>query len=297
MTDPIAVTRQDLLTQGVPDDRIRAALRAGDLVALKPGVYLRRTDVASLDDVSRHRVLARHFAAALRPGEALSHVSAAVLLGLDVWNVDLRRVHVSRASASGRRATYLHVHGTDWRDGDVVAVDGVHVTSVARTIVDLARSLPLDEAVVAGDSGLRAEPSVRERLPDVLTAARHRTGVSRAAAAVRLLDGRSESVGESLSRLRMTRCGLPRPELQHEVVARDGRRYRVDFFWETPGVVGEFDGAGKYSDRRDLVAEKHREDALRDLGLEVVRWTWADLERFDLVAERFARAVARKSKR
>ncbi|MGW3483393.1 hypothetical protein [Rhodococcus indonesiensis] len=297
MTDPIAMTRQDLLTQGISDDRIRAALRAGDLVALKPGVYLGRTDVASLDDVGRHRVMARHFGAGLRPGDALSHVSAAVLLGLDVWNVDLRRVHVSRTSARGRKATYLHVHATDWRAGDVIVIDGVHVTSVARTVVDLGRSLPLDEAVVAGDSGLRAEPSARELLPGVLAAARHRTGASRAAAVANLLDGRSESVGESLSRLRMARCGLPRPELQHEVVVRDGRRYRVDFFWETEGVVGEFDGAGKYSDRRDLVAEKHREDALRDLGLEVVRWTWADLERFDVVAERFARAVARKSKR
>ncbi|KOS57266.1 hypothetical protein Z051_05320 [Rhodococcus rhodochrous KG-21] len=78
MTDPIAMTRQDLLTQGISDDRIRAALRAGDLVALKPGVYLGRTDVASLDDVGRHRVMARHFGAGLRPGDALSHVSAAV---------------------------------------------------------------------------------------------------------------------------------------------------------------------------------------------------------------------------
>ncbi|NCL75350.1 hypothetical protein [Rhodococcus sp. YH1] len=297
MTDPTALTRRDLLAQGVTDDRLRAALRTGDLVALKRGVYLRRADDGPLDDTGRHRILARHVGSGLRPGDALSHVSAAVLLGLDVWNADLRRVHVSRTSASGRRVTYLHVHATDWCDGDVVTLDGVRVTSVARTIVDLGRSLPLEEAVVAGDSGLRADASARDRLPAVLAAARHRTGVSRAAAVVDLLDGRSESVGESVSRLRMARFGLPVPALQHEVVARDGRRYRVDFFWESQGVVGEFDGAGKYADRRDLVAEKHREDALRDLGFEVVRWTWADLDRFEVVARRFARAVARRSTR
>jgi hypothetical protein len=35
-----------------------------------------------------------------------------------------------------------------------------------------------------------------------------------------------------------------------------------------------------------VVAEKLREDALRDQGLHVVRWTWADLADFTPVATR-----------
>lgn len=93
-----------------------------------------------------------------------------------------------------------------------------------------------------------------------------------------------------------------------------GRGIRVDFYWERLGIVGEFDGRVKYgrasedllSARYDsftgewapsearpasggvqpvfrrgpeeaLWAEKRREDRLRALGLQVVRWTWDDL--------------------
>lgn len=297
MTDPRPLTRPNLLAAGVSDDHIRAAVRAGDLVALSRGVYLRRAEHDLLDDSGRHRVRARHVAATLPPGAVISHVSAAVLLDLDVWNIDLGRVHVSRAGPHGRRRTHLHVHATTWTDGDVVEMDSVAVTSPARTIVDLSRTLPRDQAVVVGDCALRTYPSAAEQLPAALTAARHRTGIARAAAVTGFLDARSESPGESLSRVRIAASGLPRPVLQHPIVLRDGRRVRLDFFWKELGVVGEFDGAGKYVDRRDLVAEKLREDAVRDLGLEVIRWTWADLSRFEVVAQRFDRAATRGSTR
>jgi hypothetical protein len=62
---------------------------------------------------------------------------------------------------------------------------------------------------------------------------------------------------------------------------------RTDFYWEEFRTVGEFDGKAKYG--RDLrpgqdpgeavYREKRREDALRDLGLQVVRWTWDELSR------------------
>lgn len=297
MTEPRPLTRPNLLAAGVSDDHIRAAVRAGDLVALSRGVYLRRADHDRLDGAGRHRVRARHVAATLPPGAVISHVSAAILLDLDVWNIDLGRVHVSRAGPHGRRSTHLHVHATTWADGDVVEVDGIALTSPARTVVDLARTLPRDQTVVVGDSALRNHPATLDLLPATVTSARHRSGIARAAAVVPFLDARSESPGESLSRLRIAEGGLPRPVLQYPIVLRDGRRVRLDFFWTQHGVVGEFDGAGKYTDRRDLVAEKLREDAVRDLGFEVIRWTWADLSRFEIVAQRFDRAVARGSTR
>jgi hypothetical protein len=42
-----------------------------------------------------------------------------------------------------------------------------------------------------------------------------------------------------------------------------------------------------------VFAEKRREDALREEGLNVVRWTWRDLDRFGAVAERIQRAFKR----
>lgn len=103
-------------------------------------------------------------------------------------------------------------------------------------------------------------------------------------------DAAAESVGESVSRVRMDQWGLEPPQLQVrcDVDLDGGSRVRVDFFWPEHGIVGEFDGLTKYqkpellAGRRPedvVVEEKLREDALRRLGLRVVRWVWADLRR------------------
>ena len=89
---------------------------------------------------------------------------------------------------------------------------------------------------------------------------------------------------------------MPSPILQQEIRTPSGLFVgRADFYWEDEGVVGEFDGMGKYDDGgiEAVRREKRREDALRDLGFEVVRWTWPELFRFDVVRARFDRAVAR----
>jgi len=66
--------------------------------------------------------------------------------------------------------------------------------------------------------------------------------------------------------------------------------------------VGEFDGKIKYgrlvrpgqAPGDAVFTEKRREDALRDHGLEVVRWVWDELDSFDLPADRLRRAFARR---
>jgi len=76
--------------------------------------------------------------------------------------------------------------------------------------------------------------------------------------------------------------------------------FEVDFGWPELRTVGEFDGLVKYGrllkpgqDPADVVvAEKLREDEIRDLDLRVIRWTWADIDHFDPVAERLRRAFA-----
>ncbi len=257
-------------------------------------MYMTRRDFDSSDPVGVHLLRARFVGSRLRTDEAVSHISAAVLHGLDVWDAPLERVHFTRpAMRSCRLSDDLHIHASGL-DDDIVDVDGLRVTSLARTIVDVARTLSRPRALVIGDSALRSDPSARSDLPRILAASRGRTGIVAAESVARLLDGRSESVGESLSRLRMREAGLPIPDLQPEIVARDGRRYRVDFLWRDLGVIGEFDGLGKYTEHHRLLAEKAREDALRDLGFEVIRWNWAELSRFDVVVGRFERAVLRR---
>src|SRR5690242_15718498 len=88
-------------------------------------------------------------------GSALGHESAAAVLGLDLLDQPPRRCvtlprNNSRVSLDGWDVSRAGL-GAD----EVELIDGQRVTAVLRTLVDLARSRPLDAAVVAADSALR----------------------------------------------------------------------------------------------------------------------------------------------
>ena len=60
--------------------------------------------------------------------------------GLPTWGLALDRAHVTFDRPSGGRLeARLHVHTAPLHADDVVIVDGLAVTSVARTVVDVAR--------------------------------------------------------------------------------------------------------------------------------------------------------------
>lgn len=292
---PTPFLRTTALASGMTDSEIRRAVRAGELERLEPGVYLHRDD--SLDELDRYRVRVRSVGAVLAPGTVISHESAAVLHGLALWKPDLTRVHVTRdRSGGGRRTASRHLHVAPLPADERSEVDGVPCTSLARTVVDLACTLDFDEAVIAGDCAAARDAEFGSALLCCLDESGPRRGIAAARRVAAFLDGRSESPGESLSRIRMHQAGMPAPTLQKEIRTPDGQFVaRVDFLWEDEGVVGEFDGMGKYDEGgvEALRNEKRREDALRDLGFEVVRWTWPELSRFDVVLARFDRAVAR----
>lgn len=80
-----------------------------------------------------------------------------------------------------------------------------------------------------------------------------------------------ESAAESLSAGHMHLVGIPTPRFQAEI--RTARRiYFPDFLWEEQRLIGECDGAVKYTDPTAYVAEKEREQDLRDSGWRFVRW-------------------------
>lgn len=87
----------------------------------------------------------------------MSHQSAAVLHGLPMWPDLLDRVHVIRPRAGGgRRGRLVHVHPAPLGDGDVVEMNGMPMTSLARTVADCARTLSNTGGVGVGDAALRA---------------------------------------------------------------------------------------------------------------------------------------------
>lgn len=133
--------RPDLLAEGWTDRELRRRRNRGELRSVCRGAYLLDGD-ERLDDRARHHAL-RVTAPSplLSPDVVVSHVSAAVLHGLAVWGLPLGRVHHTRDRRAGsRRTPTRHRHAAPLRPQDVVGVGGVAVTSVARTLDDLARS-------------------------------------------------------------------------------------------------------------------------------------------------------------
>ena len=196
----------------------------------------------------------------------------------------------------------MHLHVARVRDDEVTLLEGIPVTDMTRTVVDIARTVPFEPAVVLADQALRRQATSRERLSECLKRMGSVHGSRVAGRVIAFADPLSESVGESRSRVLLHRLGLPGPDLQVRVLRRDRSVIgRCDFGWEAFRTLGEFDGRVKYGrlvkpgqDAGDVVfQEKRREDELRDHRWEVARWTWDDIDRPGRIEQRIRRAFAR----
>ncbi|WP_305092053.1 hypothetical protein [Prescottella sp. R16] len=304
---PRLLRRSDALAHGYTDAEIRTLCRTGGLHRLRPGAYLAHDAHADLEPSQQHLELVRATLPKVSADAVVSHQSAAALHGLPLWRIPLDRVHVTRVRTSGgRRTRLLHSHCAPLADRDVVETGGLRITSLARTVADLCRTTPFESAVVTGDAALHTGSIRTDDPADALSYAERRPGYPAALRALAFLDGRSESVGESRSRVVLAGLDVPAPELQRSLLDPDGRFLgRVDFLFSDAGVVGEFDGKVKYGkylrdgqDPGDAVfAEKQREDRIRDAGWEVVRWVWRDLARPEVIGARIHRAMRRAAVR
>jgi hypothetical protein len=287
--------RQSLLAEGFTDAELLRMRRSGALSSVRGGAYVPPDDDRLVRPEDRHALLIDSTLPRLAPGAVVSHVSAAVDHGLSVWGVPLDRVHVTRDGRSGGRISgRLHLHVLPLAEDEIVELHGRPVTSAERTLVDIARTQPFDQAVAVIDQALGRKLCTPESLAASFARASRRPGAPRAERALRFGNGLADGIGESRSRCAMRRAGLPDPELQWEVRSPQGAFLgRVDFAWPDLGVVGEFDGRVKYgrylkpgqSAGDAVFAEKVREDRIRSTGLYVVRWVWADLDRFGPIAE------------
>ncbi len=295
-------TRQ-LLDGGYGQDELRRLERAGRLRHVRRGAWVRPNEpTEQLTVEARHRLLLRAVALQVLPGAVISHGSAAILHGLPGWPAALQRVHLTRSRSSGaKRRSDVEVHGATLPAAHITMVDGLAVTTLARTVADLGRTLPFAQAVAAGDRAAALGLDFGH-LEDVLRTMEQWPGVRQARRVADFIDGRSQSVGESVSRVVLGEQGLPAPTLQHEIRDPTGRLVAcTDFAWVHRRTVGEFDGRIKYGALlkpgqrpEDVVfAEKLREDAVRDLRWQVVRWTWRDVERPRLLRDRVLRAFDR----
>lgn len=162
---------------------------------------------------------------------------------------------------------------------DVVVVDGFRVTSVARTVLDLAPRLDRVRLRDLVQQALREKKTTLEALGRALEQAEGRPGTPALRALVHELNGDggpTESVLEDKALQVLDAFGLPRPVVQRRVKVR-GKRSRIDLLYEREGVVVEVDGYAFHSDVESFERDRERQNRLASRGWRVLRWTWKAL--------------------
>lgn len=254
---------------GLSGEDLRLRVKDGRLRRVFTGVYVRsdleattvlRAQAARLV-MSEHSVLCDRTAAWLHGVDVYRYAELDGVPQLDSFVLRGHRP-TDRADCHGRTRDLL---AEDW-----TWVGGVRVTTPLRTAVDLACSMSRRDALAALDAFARDHAVTVGEMNRLLHRYRRRRGVIQARELVQLADGRSESRGESWTRLEILDRGLPPPSPQHWVEV-DGRpTYRLDLAWPRARVVVEYDGEEFHSSTRQRERDDERREWLRRQGWHVI---------------------------
>lgn len=274
------VTTADLRAAGRSRDEIRTLVERREFVRLSRGLYVTSDFANMLLGLPVGPVLLAAAAAtrSLGPDAIASHHTAAIIHELDMLLPPPARLAITRPPGSRRSSDLpgVLVHSARLPEGHVGGRFIVRVTTVPRTVIDLARTLSFREGAVVADSALRQKLTSKKELQAVLAECSRWPGIRRAREVVHFADALAESVLESIARVVFRECGLPAPELQVEV-SRDGVTYRVDFMWRQSRTIAEVDGRLKYEDRSRFGYERRRDVWLRNAGYEIVHFSWQEV--------------------
>lgn len=287
--EPSLITVRAAERAGIPRRSLARSAERGELVQLRRGVYVEEPAWKGLPPEAQHLLRLRALLEHVDRPLVVSHWSAAVVHGLPAPRGRLAWLDVTVPPDSSRVLAGVRARAALLPADDVVVVNGLPVTSVERTVLDVASTASFGEAVAVADAALHAVPvGARPATLELFRGRWERMQGRRASRRVpRVLDfadGDIESPGESISRVTMHIIGLPRPVLQQEFRDRYGLAGRADFYFPDEDVIGEMDGKGKYLDpqlnkgdaARVVLKEKEREDRLRALVRGFVRWGWAE---------------------
>jgi very-short-patch-repair endonuclease len=258
---------------GFSRQNARSAIRRGAWTAAGRGFVSPLALVGDGPDVQRRRHAVRAGAAAQsRRDESVTCRSAAVLHGLPTLRIPRVAELTARRPAGSGPHPVSHIYRAALSDREVTRWYGIEVTTVARTLVDLARHDRRD-AIMAADAALGAGLVGYHDLDRALATACGWPGVRQARAVLAIASPLAESPLESLARLFLHADGFPVPELQVQI-----GEYRVDMLLREQRLILEIDGLGKYT-IAELRREKRRELRLRALGYRVERLGWDEIMR------------------
>jgi hypothetical protein len=265
------ISRRQLLDHGLHRERIRSWRRIGRLVSHRPGVY-----------TLGHRLLTprgRWMGAVLACGEGalLSHRSAAALWGLRPLGATTIDVTVGPAGARAP-GDGIRTHRSTLAAAHATTCDGIPVTDVAWTLVELAAIVPPHQLRRAVEAAERLELFDLPALQAALAADPGRPG----SPALLALLADMKDHGVTLTRsdveaLTLELCldhGLPRPQ-----VNRYDNELEVDFRWPEQRLIVEVDGWQFHRSRRAFVTDRARDRAALKTGWRVARFPAVEVQR------------------
>lgn len=262
------VARRQLLALGLREDALQHRLSAGRLYLIHQGTY-----------AVGHRVLTRSswwMAAVLAtgPDAVLSHWSAAALWMIRPNSrslIDVTTSHKSRSWDGIKR------HHKALPADEVTVKDGIPVTSVPRTIFDLAATEDVDTVASVLRESEHRNLWDSLSLPDLVERYPGRRGVKRVRLALQRVTeeptGRKRSELEERFAPFIRRHHLPMPRF-NDWILLGSKRYQVDCHWPGTGQIVELDGWEGHGTRSAFQDDRERDRRLRVAGYSVTRLTW-----------------------
>ena len=270
------ITRDQALTAGLSPRQVDLRLRSGVWRRLLPRVYR----PAELPATWHQRVMAASLWAGA--GAAASHRTAAVLLRIP--SLDRGKIEIITSRRLERSG--LLVHRRSLRPNDVIRVDGINVTCVPMTLVDLGAVESFDRLERVVDDVLVRGLVTPDRLQTAIDG--HLKGMAGAAAIRRILDAYTHAPLESPLERRflglLRSAGLPEPEIQYSI--REGSRLlaRVDFAYPELRLAMEVDSYRWHGGRKSWTHDVSRRNELTNRRWSVLHITKEHMSGTDALA-------------
>lgn len=270
-----AVSRSQLAALGVDDDRIKRLVSDGWLARVHRGVY--RVGLLTPDGVLWAALLAAG------PAAALSHATAGHEHGVlrsDGPRSDASRAVDVTATARRRPRAGLRLHCARLDPLDVTTRRGLRVTSLARTLLDLAADLPEAALQAAVD-----EARVRRRLhrPSIEATIARAPGHHGIGALRRALARHDRGRGIPIGAFERRAIGFLRdydfpPYRRNHTVTVDAEPFMLDVAWPSHRVALELDSRTYHDNDPSFATDRRRSRRLGGVGWHIVRGTWIDLD-------------------
>jgi len=251
------VSRQQLLGLGMSVDAIKHRLDAGRLVLVEEAVF---AVAPVLEDDEWGKWMG---ATLTEPESELSHESAAAAWGF--WSLPRTWETITRPGSGGpRRFGGLLVFRSTTLAGDCARLRGIPITTVGRTLLDLARGVSDRALARAVREAVRLERVSLAEIGDTLGRHRGRRGSRRLASVVARYSGlpleRARSGAEVRAIEILRSAGRPLPRLNVRIAGEE-----ADLSWPANRLIIEIDGGPFHLD----VGEDARKQAL----WEAAGWT------------------------